>query len=303
MRDAHRVRVLLTRHQIDIVYHAAAYKHVPIVEANPSQGVRNNIFGTLTVAQEAAAFGVERFILVSTDKAVRPSNVMGASKRLAEQVIQDIQTRTDKTIFTIVRFGNVLGSSGSVIHLFKDQIAHGGPVIITREDVTRYFMTIQEAAQLVVQAGSMAEGGEVFELDMGELVKIIDLAELMIQLSGKTIRDAARPEGEIAIKIIGLRSGEKLYEELLINDTVIGTAHPKIMRAEEKVSPDAPVTADVLRRLEQDLDRDDPVKLKRTLQDAVEGYVPDNSGDPPTVHKTDQVLSLEEIRSLRQKWH
>ncbi len=301
VRDPRRVRTLLTRHHIDIVYHAAAYKHVPIVEANPSQGVRNNIFGTLAVAQEAAAYGVERFILISTDKAVRPSNVMGASKRLAEQVIQDIQKRADRTIFTIVRFGNVLGSSGSVIHLFKDQIAHGGPVTVTREDVTRYFMTIQEAAQLVVQAGSMAEGGEVFVLDMGEPVKIMDLAELMIQLSGKTVRDAINPEGDIAIDIVGLRAGEKLYEELLINDTVIGTLHPKIMRAEEKTSPDAPVLAEVLRRLERDLDNDDPFNLKLTLQSAVEGYIPDNFGDPLTAQKTGQVLSLEEIRSLRQK--
>ncbi|MCY6379855.1 nucleoside-diphosphate sugar epimerase/dehydratase [Hoeflea prorocentri] len=167
VRDRQRVRTLLTRHHIDIVYHAAAYKHVPIVEANPSQGISNNIFGTLTVAQEAVAAGVERFILVSTDKAVRPSNVMGASKRLAEQVVQNLQTTADTTVFSIVRFGNVLGSSGSVINLFREQIASGGPVTVTHENVTRYFMTIQEAAQLVVQAGTMAVGGEVFVLDMG----------------------------------------------------------------------------------------------------------------------------------------
>ena len=180
------------------------------IESNPSQGVTNNIFGTLAVAEESAAHGVERFILISTDKAVRPSNVMGASKRLAELVVQDIQSRTANTIFTIVRFGNVLGSSGSVLHLFTEQIRNGGPVTVTHKDVTRYFMTIQEAAELVIQAGSMADGGEVFVLDMGEPMKIQDLAELMISLSGKALRDEYHPEGGIQIDYIGLRPGEKM---------------------------------------------------------------------------------------------
>ncbi|MEX3010154.1 polysaccharide biosynthesis protein [Hoeflea sp. TYP-13] len=302
VRDRKRVHTLLTRHDVDIVYHAAAYKHVPIVEANPSQGVVNNIFGTCSVAQEAVACGVERFILISTDKAVRPSNIMGASKRLAERVVQDIQQTADKTVFAIVRFGNVLGSSGSVINLFTEQIAAGGPVTVTHEEVTRYFMTIQEAAQLVVQAGSMAKGGEVFVLDMGDPVRIKDLAMLMIQLSGKTVRSEEYPDGDIELEIIGLRPAEKLYEELLITDSVVGTEHPKILRAEEKNGALASPVDDLLPRLQNDIDNEDSDRLRLTLQAAVEGYRPDpdvqgSIGDLQSA----QVLSLEEERALRQK--
>lgn len=301
VRDRQRVRTLLTRHDIDIVYHAAAYKHVPIVEANPSQGITNNIFGTLSVAEEAVAAGVERFILISTDKAVRPSNVMGASKRLAEQVVQNLQTTADRTIFSIVRFGNVLGSSGSVINLFKKQIAAGGPVTVTHERVTRYFMTVQEAAQLVVQAGSMAEGGEVFVLDMGEPVRIKDLAKLMIQLSGRTVQDEVDPEGDIAIEITGLRPGEKLFEELLITDTVVGTQHQKIMRADEKRDPSVMEIDQLLSTLQEDLKGESPDRLRLTLKQAVEGYDPEILEPAAAIQPSADVLRLEEQRAFRQK--
>ncbi|WP_169054033.1 nucleoside-diphosphate sugar epimerase/dehydratase [Nitratireductor sp. XY-223] len=303
VRDRRRVRTLLLRHGVDIVYHAAAYKHVPIVEANPSQGIMNNIFGTFTIAQEAVSSGVERFILISTDKAVRPSNIMGASKRIAEQVVQNIQATTDGTVFAIVRFGNVLGSSGSVINLFTEQIHNGGPVTVTHEEVTRYFMTPQEAAQLVVQAGSLAEGGEVFVLDMGEPVRIKDLARLMIQLSGKSVRDDDNPDGDIPIEIIGLRPGEKLYEELLITDRVVGTVHPKILRAEEKSDAEGPAIADLLRRLERDIESEDPNRLRLTIQGAVEGYTSDVEEITYRGGQTAEVLSLEEQRAFRQKGH
>ena len=303
VRDRQRVRTLLLRHDINIVYHAAAYKHVPIVEANPSQGVMNNIFGTLCVAQEAVGCGVERLILISTDKAVRPSNMMGASKRLAERFVQNIQAATDETIFAIVRFGNVLGSSGSVINLFAEQIRSGGPVTVTHEEVTRYFMTPQEAAQLVVQAGSLAKGGEVFVLDMGEPVRIKDLARLMIQLSGKSVRDDDNPDGEIAIEIIGLRPGEKLFEELLITDQVVGTAHPKILRAEEKGDAEGPTMTELMLRLERDIESEDPDRLRLTMQDAVEGYTPDVDEAEHRRRQTAKVLSLEEQRAFRQKGH
>lgn len=298
--DRNRVRTLLTRHRIDSIYHAAAYKHVPIVEHNPSQGVKNNVFGTLIVAQEAAAAGVARFTLISTDKAVRPSNVMGASKRRAEQVVQEIQTTADDTVFSIVRFGNVLGSSGSVIHLFKDQISRGGPVTVTHEEVTRYFMSIQEAAQLVIQAGAMAEGGEVFVLDMGEPVRIRDLAVLMIQLSGKTIRDSSTPDGDIAIEFTGLRPGEKMYEELLITDSVVGTIHPKIMRAEERNAAHRGKIHALLHNLESQLDNEDPSVLRNTLQDVVEGY----EARPAARQDRDRnakIVDIGQQRTLRAK--
>lgn len=307
IRDRSRVRTLLKRHSINVVYHAAAYKHVPIVESNPSQGVTNNIFGTLAVAEESAAHGVERFILISTDKAVRPSNVMGASKRLAELVVQDIQSRTANTVFTIVRFGNVLGSSGSVLHLFTEQIRDGGPVTVTHKDVTRYFMTIQEAAELVIQAGSMAGGGEVFVLDMGEPIKIQDLAELMISLSGKALRDESQPEGDIQIDYIGLRPGEKMFEELLITDSVVGTQHPKIMRADEKKQTSTASMQDLIMQLERNLKSGDPRQLLQTLQDAVEGYKPhpiaEEISGRTSPRNNAKVLSLEEMRALRQKGH
>ena len=222
---------------VNTVYHAAAYKHVPLVEHNPVEGVRNNSVGTRRMAEAALAAGVETFVLISTDKAVRPTNVMGASKRLSELVLQGLARQGGATRFCMVRFGNVLGSSGSVVPLFRRQIAAGGPITLTHADITRYFMTIPEAAQLVIQAGSMGLGGEVFVLDMGQPVKIIDLAIRMIRLSGMTVLNADNPKGDIAIEIVGLRPGEKLYEELLIGENVEGTSHPLIMRAYEHELP------------------------------------------------------------------
>lgn len=233
----HRNERIMRSFGVQTVYHAAAYKHVPLVEHNPVEGIRNNAIGTQHLAEAAMAAGVETFVLISTDKAVRPTNVMGASKRLAELILQALSRKGDGTRFCMVRFGNVLGSSGSVVPLFKKQIAAGGPITLTHADITRYFMTIPEAAQLVIQAGSMGQGGEVYVLDMGKPVKIIDLARRMVHLSGLEIRDKAHPDGDIAIDIIGLRPGEKLFEELLIGENVEGTAHPLIMRAYEHELP------------------------------------------------------------------
>ncbi|MCC1494259.1 nucleoside-diphosphate sugar epimerase/dehydratase [Cognatishimia sp. F0-27] len=224
---------LLEQHRIEVVLHAAAYKHLPMVECNPISGLRNNVIGTKVMADAARVTGVERFILVSSDKAVRPTNVMGASKRLAELLVQDLATRSAGTRFSMVRFGNVLGSSGSVIPLFKEQIERGGPVTLTHGDVTRYFMTISEAARLVLLAGSFAQGGEVFVLDMGDPVPIKELARKMIEGAGFQVKDAETPEGDIEIKIVGLRPGEKLHEELLIEPDMLTTPHPKILRAQE----------------------------------------------------------------------
>lgn len=217
----------------DTVFHAAAYKHVPLVEANPVAGLRNNIFGTLYSCLAAEAAGVSTFILISTDKAVRPTNVMGASKRICELVLQARAVQQSSTVFTMVRFGNVLGSSGSVVPRFMAQIQAGGPVTLTHRDITRYFMTIPEAAQLVIQAGAMAKGGEVFVLDMGQPVRIIDLAASMIRLSGLSVRDEVNPDGDIEIREVGMRPGEKLYEELLIGQSPQPTAHERIIRANE----------------------------------------------------------------------
>jgi FlaA1/EpsC-like NDP-sugar epimerase len=217
----------------DTIFHAAAYKHVPLVEHNVVEGVRNNVFGTFALASAARKHNVADFVLISTDKAVRPTNIMGASKRLAELTLQSFALLSPKTRFSMVRFGNVLGSSGSVVPLFRQQIKQGGPVTVTHEDITRYFMTIPEAAQLVIQAGTMAKGGEVFVLDMGEPVRIIKLARTMIELSGLSVRDAANPDGDIAVEVTGLRDGEKLYEELLIGDNPEATEHVRIMKANE----------------------------------------------------------------------
>lgn len=233
VRDEKRLNEVMRRFEVDTVYHAAAYKHVPLVEQNIIEGVCNNVLGTLQTASSALKCGVKTFVLVSTDKAVSPTSVMGASKRLAELVLQAMQDSTRNTRFAIVRFGNVLESSGSVVPLFREQIRNGGPVTVTHREIIRYFMTIPEAAQLVIQAGGMAEGGEVFLLDMGEPVKIHDLAARMIHLMGLTVRDEQNPNGDIEISFTGLRPAEKLYEELLIGENASGTQHPRIMRGRE----------------------------------------------------------------------
>lgn len=232
-----RCEAVMRAFGVQTVYHAAAYKHVPLVEHNVIEGIQNNVFGTWHTAEAAIAAGVERFVLISTDKAVRPTNVMGASKRMAELVLQGLAQRQNKTVFSMVRFGNVLGSSGSVVPLFRDQIRDGGPITVTHPDIIRYFMTIPEASQLVLQAGSMGQGGEVFVLDMGEPVKIADLARKMIHLMGLDERTKDQPGGDIEIIFTGLRPGEKLYEELLIGDDPQGTAHPRIMMAREVSLP------------------------------------------------------------------
>lgn len=231
--DRRLIDDLITKYDVKSIYHAAAYKHVPLVEFNEVEGARNNVLGTKILAEAAVENGVERFTLISTDKAVNPTNVMGATKRLAEHVIQYLQSQHDKTVFSIVRFGNVLGSSGSVVPLFKEQIARGGPVTLTHRDVTRYFMTIPEASSLVLLASASAEGGEVFVLDMGEPIKIHDLATRMIELSGFKVKDADNPDGDIEIAVTGLRSGEKLFEELLIEPGTLPTDNPQIFRAKE----------------------------------------------------------------------
>jgi len=237
IQKQHRMEVVMKSFDVDTVYHAAAYKHVPLVEHNVIEGVRNNVFGTWYCAEAAIKARVETFVLISTDKAVRPTNIMGASKRLAELVLQGLAQRQDFTRFCMVRFGNVLGSSGSVVPLFRDQIREGGPVTVTHPEITRYFMTIPEAAQLVLQAGSMGEGGEVFLLDMGESVRIADLARKLIRLMGLEVRDESNPDGDIEIAFTGLRPGEKLFEELLIGDTPQQTSHPRIMKGNELSLP------------------------------------------------------------------
>lgn len=258
---------------IQTIYHAAAYKHVPIVEFNMAEGVRNNALGTWYTAEAATEAGVETFVLISTDKAVRPVNVMGASKRLAELVLQGMAARGGPTRFCMVRFGNVLESSGSVVPLFREQIQRGGPVTVTHAEVIRYFMTIPEAAQLVLQAGAMGNGGDVFVLDMGEPVRIADLAQRMIQLMGLTVRDEANPQGDVAIEFSGLRPGEKLYEELLIGDTAGATDHAKILRAFEQSLP-WPRVHEALESLVIAVNHGDCETIQRVLLDVVNGYEP-----------------------------
>ncbi|QWD89708.1 polysaccharide biosynthesis protein [Polynucleobacter sp. MWH-CaK5] len=231
--DYKNLHDVLKAEKVQIIYHAAAYKHVPLVESNIATSVNNNVWGTLNLAKIALESGVEKFILISTDKAVRPTNVMGASKRIAEMILQSLADRGANTCFSMVRFGNVLGSSGSVIPLFRKQIQDGGPITLTDPEVTRYFMTIPEAAQLVLQAARMSQGGEVFILDMGQPVKILDLAKRLIDLSGLSFRDDKNPHGDIEIQVTGLRPGEKLYEELLIGDNPVSTNHPRIMKGLE----------------------------------------------------------------------
>ena len=277
--DAPLVAATLRKHRVEAICLAAAYKHVPIVEHNPSVGLMNNVFGTEVVARAAEAAGVERMVLISTDKAMRPTNVMGASKRLAELVLQARAASQSATVFTMVRFGNVLDSSGSVVRRFRQQIKAGGPVTVTHPEVVRYFMSIPEAAELVLQAGAMARGGDVFVLDMGEPVKIDDLARLMIRLSGFEVRDDAHPDGEIPIVYTGLRPGEKLYEELLIGANTTGTEHPRILRSDEPALSAAQLKSE-LDLLKAAMETNDIESIRAVLMRNVEGYVPDPNGRP-----------------------
>lgn len=288
VRNQEKLLDVMKSWRVDTVYHAAAYKHVPMVEHNIAEGLLNNVIGTLNTAQAALQAGVSNFVLISTDKAVRPTNVMGSTKRLAELTLQALSremapvlfgdttnvSRVNKTRFTMVRFGNVLGSSGSVIPLFHKQIKSGGPLTVTHPKITRYFMTIPEAAQLVIQAGSMGQGGDVFVLDMGEPVRIVELAEKMIHLSGLSVRSEKNPHGDISIEFTGLRPGEKLYEELLIGDNVAATQHPMIMTANEDY-----LSWDVLKvklsELLRAVDQDDYARVRQLLRDTVSGYSPD----------------------------
>jgi len=288
IRNPDRLLDVMRTWHVETIYHAAAYKHVPMVEHNVAEGVLNNVLGTMNTAQAAVQAGVANFVLISTDKAVRPTNVMGSTKRVAEMILQALSRETapvlfdadgvvhhvNKTRFTMVRFGNVLGSSGSVIPRFYQQIRSGGPVTVTHPKITRYFMTIPEAAQLVIQAGSMGQGGDVFVLDMGQPVRIAELAEKLIHLSGLSVRSEKSPHGDIAVEFTGLRPGEKLYEELLIGDNVSPTEHPMIMRADEEH-----FTWDVLRgvltKLLKAVEQDDYPQVRVLLREVVSGYVPE----------------------------
>ncbi len=266
----------IVENDIETIYHAAAYKHVPIVEMNPFSGLENNVFGTVTAAQAAVRHGVERFVLVSTDKAVRPRNVMGASKRLAELVLQaEAAANPGSTVFTMVRFGNVLESSGSVVPLFRRQIQTGGPITVTHPDVTRFFMSIPEAAELVIQAGAMAKGGDVFVLHMGDPVRIDDLARLMVRLSNLEVRDEKNPQGDIEIVYVGLRPGEKLYEELLIGANTQTTEHPRIFRSAEPCLSRAELNKE-LALLKRAIEARDRATVQAILRRTVEGYLSDS---------------------------
>jgi FlaA1/EpsC-like NDP-sugar epimerase len=274
--DAVRMNDIMATWKPQTVYHAAAYKHVPLVEHNPSEGVRNNVLGTRVCAEVAATHGVHNFVLISTDKAVRPTNVMGASKRLSEMVLQALAQHHSiqaTTTFSMVRFGNVLGSSGSVVPLFRDQIKSGGPITLTHADITRYFMTIPEAAQLVIQAGAMGTGGDVFVLDMGQPVRIFDLAKRMVELSGLVLKDELHLDGDIEIAITGLRPGEKLFEELLIGDNPQPTQHPRIMKANEDFMPWHKLQLQ-LDEINMAVQTNDVPKIRGLLQSLVPGYQP-----------------------------
>jgi len=273
-----RIKEVMATFSIQTVYHAAAYKHVPIVEHNLFEGIHNNVFGTLHSARAAIDTNVETFVLISTDKAVNPTSVMGASKRFAEMILQVYQQNTRGIRMCMVRFGNVLESSGSVVPLFKEQIREGGPVTVTHRDIIRYFMTIPEAAQLVIQAGAMAKGGDVFVLDMGKPVRIYDLACRMIKLMGFTVRDESNPDGDIEIEFTGLRPAEKLFEELLIGSDVSGTEHPRILRADEDfVGLDE--LSKCLTELESASRELDHRKARQILLEAVREYSPTNGID------------------------
>ena len=273
VQDNERMHEIMSTWHPDTVYHAAAYKHVPLVEHNPAEGIKNNVLGTLRTAQAAAENSVSDFVLISTDKAVRPTNIMGASKRLAEMALQALAASTSGTKFSMVRFGNVLGSSGSVVPKFRQQIRDGGPITLTHPEITRYFMTIPEASQLVIQAGAMAKGGDVFVLDMGQSVMIMDLARRMIELSGLTVKDEQNPDGDIEIEITGLRPGEKLYEELLIGDNPKSTSHSRIMKAHEEFVPWSELEGK-LKSLEMALNVNDVGVIRLMMEKLVVGYTP-----------------------------
>ncbi|MCH7671057.1 MAG: polysaccharide biosynthesis protein [Proteobacteria bacterium] len=284
---------------VDTVYHVAAYKQVPMVEKNIVEGVQNNIFGTLISAQAAEQYEVKNFVLISTDKAVRPTNFMGATKRFAEQVLQAIAQGECATRFSIVRFGNVLGSSGSVVPLFRKQISAGGPVTVTHPEVTRYFMTVQEAAQLVIQAGSMATGGDVFVLDMNEPIRIVDLAKKMVHLMGYDIKDENSYRGDIAIEYTGLRPGEKLHEELMIGESVTGTEHPKIVRAEEETLSWEALQR-LLDRLRKACSQIDLQEIRAVLMEAVDGFEPKEEVSDPLwdINKPVEILPEKEVANI-----
>jgi FlaA1/EpsC-like NDP-sugar epimerase len=273
VQDQNRIESVCLRFKINTIYHAAAYKHVPMVEKNTSEGIKNNVFGTLSCVKAAIASKVETFVLISTDKAVRPTNMMGATKRFAELILQALAGEQSDTRLIMVRFGNVLGSSGSVVPLFREQIANGGPITVTDSRIIRYFMSIAEAAELVIQAGAMGKGGDVFVLDMGEPLRIVDLAKRMIHLSGYIEKDQKHPEGDIEIIYTGLRLGEKLYEELLIGDNVTDTSHSKIMRAEEKVILWSELN-DILLRLQNINDKYNTEEVRAIFLDHVDGFKP-----------------------------
>lgn len=269
--DNVKINEILNVWRPDTIFHAAAYKHVPIVEYNVAVGLHNNVFGTLNLAQAAINNGASNFVLISTDKAVRPTNVMGASKRISELILQSLSKSQKHVVFSMVRFGNVLGSSGSVVPIFRQQIANGGPLTITHSEITRYFMMTTEAAQLVIQSGSMAHGGDIFVLDMGQPVKIIDLAKRMIQLSGCTVRDASNPDGDIEVRVTNLRPGEKLYEELLIGKNNEHTEHPRIMRAYEP-SISWKELKNALAILEHAINDNDILLINKIVAELVMGY-------------------------------
>lgn len=289
--DTKKCENIFRQFRVETVYHAAAYKHVPLVEQNPIEGIKNNAFGTLSLARAAVAAKVKRFVLISTDKAVRPTNVMGSTKRMAELILQAFSRQHSQTRFCMVRFGNVLGSSGSVVPLFRRQIAAGGPVTLTHPEITRYFMTIPEAAQLVLQAGAMGRGGDVFVLDMGEPVKIADLAKKMIYLSGHEVRSGVVPQG-IEIRFVGLRPGEKLYEELLIGDNVTGTDHPLIMRAQEAEIA-WPALEQMLKTLEQACDTGDQDAIRNQLRHIVPEFTPSSEIDDHLWKKSLEITSTK----------
>ena len=275
VQDSERMSEIMSTWHPNTIYHAAAYKHVSLVEHNPAEGIKNNVLGTLRLAQAAKVNGISNFVLISTDKAVRPTNIMGASKRLAEMVLQAIAGISLTTNFSMVRFGNVLDSSGSVVPKFQQQIRKGGPITLTHPDVTRYFMTIPEAAQLVIQAGAMAKSGDVFVLDMGQPVKIMDLAKKMIELSGFSVKDEQNPHGDIEIEVTGLRPGEKLYEELLISNNPKPTSHLRIMKANEEFTTWTELQIQ-LNLLETALNKNDIAAIRMMLKKIVNGYIPNH---------------------------